>query len=328
MRRRDIITLLGAAAANAVWPLPPRAQQPMPVVGYLSARSPDDAGHLAEAFRSGLSEAGYVEGRNVAIEYRWALGHYDRLPAMAAELVRRPVTLLAATGGEPAALAARAATSTIPIVFAIGGDPVKLGLAASFNRPSHNATGISLLTNILEPKRIGLLHDLVPNARTIGALVNPSFPPAEVQSRDAQEAARALGIGIHIFRADADRDIDEAFATIARERVGALAVFASPFFDTRRDKLVGLAARHAVPTMYHFREFVAAGGLMSYGINFPDAYRQVGVYSGRILKGEKAADLPVVQPRRFEFVLNLKTAKTLGLTVSPPLLLLADETIE
>jgi putative ABC transport system substrate-binding protein len=247
---------------------------------------------------------------------------------MAAELVRRPVTLLAATGGEPAALAARAATSTIPIVFAIGGDPVKLGLAASFNRPSHNATGISLLTNILEPKRIGLLHDLVPNARTIGALVNPSFPPAEVQSRDAQEAARALGIGIHIFRADADRDIDEAFATIARERVGALAVFASPFFDTRRDKLVGLAARHAVPTMYHFREFVAAGGLMSYGINFPDAYRQVGVYSGRILKGEKAADLPVVQPRRFEFVLNLKTAKTLGLTVSPPMLLLVDETIE
>ena len=280
------------------------------------------------AFRRGLGEAGFIEGQNVMIEYRWALGQYDRLPAMAAELVRRPVTVLASAGGEPAALAAKAATSTIPIVFVIGGDPVKLGLAASLNRPGGNSTGISVLTNTLEPKRLELLRELVPRAETIGVLLNPNFPTFESQLRDVQEAARAINLQIHVLRASTDREIDAAFETVAQRRIPALSVAADPFFDTRRDKLVVLAVRHAVPTMYHFREFAAAGGLVSYGVDISDAYRLFGVYTGRILKGAKPADLPVRQPTKFELVINLKTARALGLEVPSNLSARADEVIE
>jgi putative tryptophan/tyrosine transport system substrate-binding protein len=326
MRRRNFITLLGSAA---VWPLAARAQQPeVPVVGWLNARSPDDAAHLMAAFRRGLGEAGFIEGQNVMIEYRWALGQYDRLPAMAAELVRRPVTVLASAGGEPAALAAKAATSTIPIVFVIGGDPVKLGLAASLNRPGGNSTGISVLTNTLEPKRLELLRELVPRAETIGVLLNPNFPTFESQLRDLQEAARAINLQIHVLRASTDREIDAAFETVAQRRIPAFYVAADAFFDTRRDKLVVLAVRHAVPTMYHFREFAATGGLVSYGVDISDAYRLLGVYTGRILKGAKPADLPVRQPTKFELVINLKTARALGLEVPSNLSARANEVIE
>ena len=327
MRRRELIAGHGSAAA--VWPLIAPAQQlAMPVIGYLSARSPDDTAHLVAAFRRGLGADGFVEGQNVTIEYRWALGQYDRLPAMAAELVRRPVAILATTGGEPAALAAKAATSTIPIVFPIGGDPVKLGLAASYNRPGGNATGMNILTATLEPKRLGLLREMVPRAVTIGVLLNPNFGPAASQLRDLQEAARAIGLQIHVLNAGTDRELDTVFETIAQQRIAALTVTADPFFDTRRDKLVALAARHAVPTIYHFREFAAAGGLMSYGIDSLATYRQVGVYVGQILKGDKPSDLPVVQPTKFEFVINLKTAKALGIEVPPGLSARADEVIE
>ena len=325
--RREFITLLGGAAAG--WPLAARGQQPaMPVIGYLSARSLDDTAHLVVAFRKGLIEGGFVEGQNVTIEYRWALGQYDRLPALASELVRQRVAVLVSTGGEPAALAAKAATSTIPIVFVIGGDPVKIGLAASYNRPGGNATGINILTTTLESKRLGLLRELVPQAATIGVLLNPNFPSAESQLRDMQEAARASGLQIHVFRANADHEIEAAFETIAQQRIGALAITADPFFDTRRDKLVALAARHAVPTIYHFREFAAAGGLMSYGTNVADIFRQTGINTGRILNGEKPADLPVMQPTKFDLVINLKTAKALGLDVPDKVLALADEVIE
>jgi putative ABC transport system substrate-binding protein len=327
MRRRELITLVGGAAAG--WPLAAHAQQPaMPVIGFLSARSPDDTAHLVEAFRRGLSEAGYVEGRTVTVEYRWALGQHERLPALAVELVRKPVTVLVSIGGESAALAARAATSTIPIAFIIGGDPVKLGLAASYNRPGGNATGISILTSTLEPKRLGLLHELVPQAATIGVLLNPNFPSFEGQLRDVQEAARAIGVQIHVLRASTDREIEAAFGTVAQQRIAALAVAADPFFDTRRDKLVALAAHHAVSTMYHFREFAAAGGLVSYGANIPGVYRQIGVYTGRILKGEKPADLPVMQPTKFDLTINLITARALGLDVPATVLARADEVIE
>jgi putative ABC transport system substrate-binding protein len=325
LKRREFITLLGGAAA---WPVAARAQQPaMPVIGYLSARSPEDTAHLVPAFRQGLGEGGFVEGQNVTIEYRWALGQVDRLPALAAELAGRPVAVIVTTGGESAALAARAATSTIPIVFSMG-DPVKAGLAASYNRPGGNATGINILNDTLEPKRLGLLRELVPQAVTIGFLLNPNFPSAESQSKDVQEAARAIGLQIHVLRANTDREIEAAFEIIAQHRIAALAVAASPFFDTRRDKLVALAARHSVPTIYQFREFVAAGGLVSYGIDPIDAYRQVGVYAGRILKGAKPSDLPVLQPTKFELVINLKTAKALGLDVPLHLQQLADEVIE
>jgi putative ABC transport system substrate-binding protein len=326
IRRREFIVTLGGAAA---WPLAARTQQPaMPVVGYLSARSPEDTAHLVKAFRRGLSEAGFIEGQNVAVEYRWALGQADRLPGLAADLIGKPVTLFVTTGGESAALAAKAATSTIPIAFIIGGDPVKLGLAATYNRPGANATGISILTETLEPKRLELLRELVPQARTIGAFLDPNFPLHERQLRDVREAARALDLQVQELRVSTDADIELAFETVARQRIAAVLVAARPFFDTRRDKLVTLAARHAVPTMYAFREFPAAGGLISYGVDARVVYRQIGVYAGGILKGEKPAELPILQPTKYELVINLKTAKALGLKVPLTLQVAADEVIE
>jgi putative ABC transport system substrate-binding protein len=330
LQRREFIVLLSAAAAAPVLaPVAARAQRAtVPVLGYLSARSLADTAHLVAAVRRGLAEHGFVEGRNVRIEYRFADGQYDRLPAMAADLVGRGVTVLTTTGGEPAAFAAKAATTAIPIVFLIGGDPVKQGLVASFNRPDGNVTGVTLLTNLLEPKRLGLLRELVPSAARIGFLFNPSFSPSAGQLADVQQAARAISLQVDVLRANSDAEIDAAFETIVQQRLGALAVAASPFFDTRREKLVGLAARHLVPAMYHFREFAVAGGLVSYGIDPVEAYRQTGLYTGRVLKGTRPADLPVMQATKFEFVINLKTAKALGLEVPPAVSARADEVIE
>ena len=325
MKRREFIKITIATAAFA-WPLAVRAQ--MPVIGYLSARSPEDTGHLVEAFRRGLSEAGFVEGQNVMVEYRWARGQQDQLPDLAADLVRKPVTVLVSTGGEAAALAAKGKTSTIPIAFIIGGDPVKLGLVANYKQPGGNATGITILTATMEPKRLELLRELVPHASTIGALLDPNFPPYEAQLRDLREAARALGLQVQDFRVSDDAAIDKAFETIASQKIGAVTVVAGPFFDTRRDKIVALATRHAVPTMYHFREFAEAGGLISYGIDSRITYRQIGIYAGGILKGEKPAQLPVRQPTKFELVINLKAAKTLGLKIPLALQMAADEMIE
>ena len=319
-----------AALGGAVtWPLAAHAQQSAtPVIGYLSTRSAEDTTHLLAAFLTGLAQSGYVESQNVTIEYRWAFGQYDRLPGMAAELVRRPVTVLTATGGEPAAFAATGATPTIPIVYLIGGDPVKQGLAASFKQPGRNATGVTLLTNLLEAKRFSLLRDLVPGASLIGALYNPNFPPAEAQLRDVEEAGERVGVKIQPFRASNDDEVDQAFQAMARAGVEALATIGDPFFDTRRQKLVALAAHHAIPTIYHFRDYVLAGGLMSYGIDNANAYRQVGVYTGRVLKGDNPADLPIMQETKFLLIINMKTAKALGMKISENLLSLADEVIE
>jgi ABC-type uncharacterized transport system substrate-binding protein len=327
MRRRDFIKVIAGSAV--AWPLAVRAQQQaMPVIGYLSARSPDDTAHLVAAFRKGLSESGFVEGQNVVIEYRWALGQHDRLPAQALELAQRPVDIIVSIGGESAALAAKRATSTIPIVFIIGGDPVVLRLVASYNQPGGNATGVNILTADLEPKRLGILHQIVPQAETIAVLLNPNFPPYERQLQDVQEAAQARGLKIHVLRAATDREIDAAFETVAQEHIDAIMVAADPFFDTRRNKLVALAASHAVPTMYQFREFATAGGLMSYGVDTLDPNRQAGVYAGLILRGAKPANLPVLQPTKFEFVINLKTAKALGVTIPAGILSTADEVVE
>jgi putative tryptophan/tyrosine transport system substrate-binding protein len=327
MRRREFITFIGGAVVG--WPIAAHAQQPaMPVIGFLSTRMPNESAHLVAAFRRGLAENGYDEGQNVAVEYRWALGQYDRLPALATELVRRPVAVLASVGGDPAAEAAKAATATIPIVFEIGTDPIKLGLVTSYNRPGGNATGINILTSALEAKRLGLLRELVPQAAALGVLLNPNWPAAAGQLSDVEEAARAIGVQTHVLRASTDGEIDTAFESVAQYRIPALAVASDPFFTSRRDKLAALAARHAVPAMYPFRDYAVAGGLMSYGIDLTDMYRQAGAYTGRILKGVKPADLPVMQPTKFEFIINLKTAKALGIKFSDDLLSLADEVIE
>ena len=325
--RRDFITLLGGAAAS--WPLVARAQQPaMPVIGFLSSRSPEDSAHLIPAFAAGLAEGGYVEGQNLAIEFRWARGRYDLLPAMAAELVTRRVAVLTTAGGEPSALAAKRATSTIPIVFGIGGDPVALGLVASFSRPGGNATGVTLLTNLMEPKRLGLLRELAPGVPLIGVLLNPKFAPASRQLQQVEETARSIDQRILVAKASTDEELETAFAAFTSERVGALLITADPYFDTRRDQIVGFAARQRMPAIYQFREYAVAGGLLSYGVSITDAYRNYGVYTAKILKGAKPADLPVLQPTKFETVINLKTAKALSVKISDNLLSLADEVIE
>ena len=327
MKRREFITLIGGAAA--AWPLAARAQQPaMPVIGFLSSASPDqDAGRL-RAFRQGLAEAGYVEGRNVAIEYRWAEEQNDRLTAQAADLVSQKVAVIATAGQVLGARVAKAATTTIPIVFVTGFDPVELGLVASLSRPGGNVTGVTTLSAEIEPKRLELLHAVVPTATTIGVLVNPTSRNAEVLLRDLQAAARTLGLKLQILNASTEDEFASAFATLVQLQAGGVVIGTDALFISRSERLAALAVRHAMPAIFQFRAFAAAGGLMSYGGSLTDLYRQSGVYTGRILKGEKPADLPVMQSTKVELIINLKTAKALGLTVSLPLLARADEVIE
>jgi ABC-type uncharacterized transport system substrate-binding protein len=327
MRRRDFIILLAGAMGG--WPSAMRAQQKaMPVIGFLGAASPPNAANVA-AFRQGLSETGYFEGQNVAIEYRWAEGHYDRLPALAADLVGRKVDVITTTGGSVSAQAAKSATSTIPIVFTgVGGDPVEVGLVASFGRPGGNATGFSTMGTQLNPKRLELLSDLVPHARVIALLVNPNNVGIERTIRDVEEAAHVKGVQLPVLQARAESEIDAAFPTLVQLHAGALVVGPDQFFASRREQLVALAARHAVPAIYGQREYATAGGLISYGTNFAANYREVAIYVGKILNGAKPADLPVQQPTTFQLVVNLKTAKALGLTVPPSILSRANEVIE
>jgi putative ABC transport system substrate-binding protein len=317
MQRREFTTLLGGAVA---WPLAARAQQPaMPVIGFLSGGSAAGYAPIVSAFRQGLAEAGYTEGQNLAIEYRWADGQYDRAPALAADLVARRVSVIVAAGGIGSALAAKAASPTIPIVFVSGDD---------FNRPGGNVTGVSFLLTALEAKRLELLHELLPKATLIAVLVNPSFAAADLRVTAVREAANTLGLQLSMLTAGSERDIDNAFASVVGKQAGALIVTSDPFFVSRREQIVFLATRGAVPTAFFTREFATAGGLMSYGASISDAYRQTGIYAGKVLKGEKPANLPVMQPTKFEFVINLKTARALGLDIPPMMLALADEVIE
>jgi ABC-type uncharacterized transport system substrate-binding protein len=325
MQRREFITLLGGTAAS--WPLAARAQQPkIPVVGFLNGGSPDGYAPYVTGFLHGLNETGYVEGKNVTVDYRWARGQYDRLQVMAADLVRRKVAVIAAN--TPAAPVAKAATTEIPIVFVSTGDPVIVGIVTSFNRPGGNVTGVGLLGSALETKRLELLHELVPGSTPIDVLVNPTNPAADLQLRELQEAAGVIKRQINIVRASTAFEIETAFEVASQQKAAALLVVQDPFYNSRREQLVALAAHHKQSVIYPLREFTEIGGLFSYGHNLVDEYRQMGVYAGRILKGEKPADLPVVQPTKFEFVINLKTAKTLGLTIPPSLLTTADEVIE
>jgi putative ABC transport system substrate-binding protein len=327
MKRREFVTLLGGAAAG--WPLNARAQQSaMPVIGFMSSRSPQDSDYLVEAYRRGLKDGGFVEGQNVRIEFRWAHGDYTRLPELAVDLVNRRVNVIAAVGGDPSPRAAKRATSTIPIVFGMGGDPVADGFVESFNRPGGNLTGVTLLTNLMEPKRLGLLRELAPGVPLFGALVNPSFAPAARQLQQIEEAARAIGQRFVIAKAANDQELDAGFEMLVRERTGALLVAADPFFDTRRDRIVAFAAEARLPAIYQFREYAVVGGLLSYGVSLTHIYRQFGDYTATILKGAKPADLPVLQPTKFEMVINLKTAKALGIGISANMLSLADEVIE
>jgi putative ABC transport system substrate-binding protein len=327
VRRREFITLFGGTAV--AWPLVVRAQQAaMPVIGWIGARAANESAYLVAAFREGLKETGYVESRNVTLDFRWGEGRYDQLPAHAIELARRPVTVIIATGGDPAAQAAKAATATIPIVFVSGSDPVKVGLVASLNRPGGNITGVHLLLLGMGAKRLGLLRELAPAANPIGVLINSTFTDARTQLRDVEDAAKLLGLELLVLKASTDLEIDAAFTQLAQRRIGAALIGSDPFFTTRRGQLAALALRHGLPAMFDLREYAAAGGLMSYGASLTEGYRQAGIYTGRILKGEKPADLPVMQSAKFDFVINLNTAKALGLTFPPGLLAIADEVIE
>jgi putative ABC transport system substrate-binding protein len=326
MRRREFIEVVGGGLV--LWPLAARAQQPaMPVIGFLHSASLGTYAPMVVAFRHGLGETAYDEGRNVAIEFRWAEGHYDRLPEFAADLVRRQVSVIAALTAD-AAGAAKTATTSIPIVFETGNDPVTAGFVASLNRPGGNLTGVTTLTVLLGAKRLELLHELVPKAAVIGILVNPTNANAELSTKDLRAATDALGLQTYVQSASSERELDTAFTALVQQGVGAIVIGSDPFFNSRGIQLAALAVRHRVPTMCPLREYAVAGGLMSYGTSLTDVYRQIGVYTGRILKGEKPADLPVIQPSKFEFVINLKTAKALGLDVSLQLLQRADEVIE
>jgi putative tryptophan/tyrosine transport system substrate-binding protein len=327
IRRREFITMLGGAAVG--WPLAARAQQPaMPVIGLLDSRSPDAMVERLRAIRQGLKETAHVEGENVTIVYRWAEGHYDRLPELAADLARRQVAVIISGGGVAPASAAKAATTTIPVVFAVPEDPVRLGLVASLARPGNNLTGVNFFTTELTAKRLELLHEMVPTAARLAVLVNPANPNTESTARDAQAAAHAMGLRIQVLKASTSREIDAAFATFVREGADALLVGGDSFFLTRRVQLASLTMRHAIPAIFSQREYADIGGLMKYGSNIADAYRQVGVYAGRILKGAKPVELPVVQSSKFELIINAQTARMIGLNVPPTLLARADEVIE
>jgi len=326
VRRRAFVTLLGGAA---VWPLAAQAQQRgLPVIGFLGAPSAAPYARYVAAVHQGLKEVGYVEHQNVAMEYRWADSQYDRLPALAADLVSRRVAVIVPIGGSPAVLAAKAATSTIPIVFNLGADPIELGLVTNLSRPGGNITGIAMMALEIETKQLQLLHELAPTSTSIAILLNPSSGQAQPQEREAQEAARVLGLQVLVLKASTEREIEQAFAALVRERAGALLVGADTFFVSQATLFVVLTARHSIPTIYPFRPYVDAGGLMSYGASLLDSYRQTGVYAGRVLKGEKPADLPIVQPTNFELVINLKTARAVGIAIPPTLLARADEVIE
>jgi putative ABC transport system substrate-binding protein len=322
MRRRDFIAALGGALAM---PLAARAQQPSPMVGFASNSS--TLRRALAGFEDGLKEAGYIAGQNVSVEYRFAEGQFDRFPAFISEFIRRNASVIVTTSNA-GALAAKKATSTIPVVFSIGDDPVKLGIVPNLNRPSGNLTGVYQFTTGLEGKRLGLLHEMVPKAATLGVLIHPNYAPSESQLRDVQEAAARLNVKLVIVRANAEGEFDAAFSSVAQQKAGAILVCASPFFNSRRQQLVLLAARHGLPAIYEWREFAEAGGLMSYGTRLADAYRQAGLYAGRVLRGDKPADLPVVQVTTFEFVVNLSTVKALGIEVPPMLIARADEVIE